>query len=62
MKTQNLKVQERDRPSGIVVGFGTLHFGGSGLQVRSQAWTYTTRQDMLWWHPTYKMEEDGHRC
>ena len=24
--------------------------------------TYTTHQAMLWWHPTYKIEEDWHRC
>ena len=29
----------------------------------SQVQTYTSLiQAMLWWHPTYKIEEDWHRC
>ena len=28
---------------------------------RSQMQTYITHQDMLWWQPTYKIEEDWHR-
>ena len=28
----------------------------------SQPQTYPTHQAMLWWHPTYKTEEDWHRC
>ena len=23
---------------------------------------HTTHQAMVWWHPTYKTEEDWHRC
>ena len=23
---------------------------------------HATHQIMLWWHPTYKIEEDWHRC
>ena len=23
---------------------------------------HTAHQAMLWWHPTYKIEEDWHRC
>ena len=29
---------------------------------RSSVWTYATHQATLWRQPTYKMEEDGHRC
>ena len=29
---------------------------------RSQAWTYTTREAISWWHLVYKIKEGWHRC
>ena len=40
-----------------------LCFGSPGSQVRILGTDIcTTHQAMLRWYPTYKTEEDGHRC
>ena len=49
------------QPHGLVVGFGTLHFGSTS----SWVWILDTdlchRSAMLWWQPICKIEEDWHR-
>ena len=56
-------MNSRGQASGTVVGFvcsasavwGSLvQFPGADLCTACKA--------MLWWHPTYKVEEDWHRC
>ena len=53
----------RGWPGGVVVKF--VHSAsvvrGSLVQI-SGADTHTAHQAMLWQRPTYKIEEDGHRC
>ena len=39
-----------------------LHFGRLGSQVRIPAVDLLHSSAMLWRHPTYKIEEDWHRC
>ena len=50
-------------PSGVVVKF--MHFAsvaqGSQVQILGTD-LHTTHQAMMRWHPTYKTEEDWHRC
>ena len=51
------------QPSGIVVQFtcSTVAAQGSWVQIPSVN-LHTAHQAMWWWHPTYKIEEDRHRC
>ena len=52
----------RGQPSGIVVKFTRSTSVAQDLQVRILGTDlHTTHQAMLWWHPTYKIEENCHR-
>ena len=42
--------------------FCVLHFSGSGLQVWIPGMDLLQSSAMLWSHPTFKVEEDWHRC
>ena len=50
-------------PGGIVVKFtcSALAAQGSRIQILG-ADLHSAYQAMLWQHPTYKIEEDWHRC
>ena len=50
-------------PGGIMVKFAhsTSAAQDSGVWI-SGVDLHTAHQAMLWQHPTYKIEEDGHRC
>ena len=50
-------------PDGIVVKFvcSTLGAWGSWVQIMDTG-LHTAHQAMLWQWPTYKIEEDWHRC
>ena len=51
------------QPGGIVVQFVCSAWVAQGLWVRIPGTDLCTAyQDMLWQCPTYKTEEDGHRC
>ena len=53
----------RDWPSGAAVKFVPSTSLAQGLPVQILGMDLRTiYQAMLWQHPTYKMEEDGHRC
>uniref|UniRef100_A0A8C4PL18 Serine/threonine-protein kinase TAO3 n=1 Tax=Equus asinus asinus TaxID=83772 RepID=A0A8C4PL18_EQUAS len=56
LERQEREIETFDMES-LRMGFGNLVHGfGSWAQ------TYTTHQALLWWHPTYKIEEVGHGC
>ena len=56
-------VYVRGQPSGVMVEFTCSAWAAQGLQVQIPgADLCTAHQAMLWWHPTYKIEEDRHRC
>ena len=56
------KSEVRGPPSGVVVKFSPSAPTGWGLRVQiSSADLHTAHQATLWSHPTYKIEEDGHR-
>ena len=57
------KLQCRGRPGGIVIKFACsiLVAQGSWFWIPG-ADLHTAHQALLWRHPTYKIEEDGHRC
>ena len=42
--------------------FHVLHFSGLGSQVQIPGEDLLHSSAMLWRHPTYKVEEDWHRC
>ena len=49
--------------SGIVVKVVCSASAAQGSQVQIPGTDpYTAHQAMLWWHPTYKIEGDWHRC
>ena len=48
------------QPHGLVLQFGVLHVGGPGLVLGTDL--YYSVAAMLWQQPTYKLEEDWHRC
>ena len=52
----------RGHPGGVVVKFAhsTSAAQGSWVQIPGMN-LHTTNQVILWWHPTYKIEEDWHR-
>ena len=52
-----------NQPSGIVIKFAhsALVAQGSWVQILGVE-LHTTHQAMLWQHPTYKIEEDWHKC
>ena len=57
------RYQFRGRPTGVVVKFTSSASVARGLQVQIQGTDlHTTIQAMLLWHPTYKVEEDWHKC
>ena len=50
-------------PGGIVVKFVRSALGAQGSQVQIPGVDlHTTHQAMLWWRPTYKIEEDCYWC
>ena len=49
-------------PGGVVVKFAHSASVAQGSPVLRQGVDLTPYQAMLWQHPTYKMEEDAHRC
>ena len=55
---------ERNRgwPGGVMGKFCVLHFSGLGLWVQILGMDLHHSSAMLWWLPTYKIEEDWHRC
>ena len=58
-----IKRTTRGQPGGAVVKFVHSASVAQGLWVQiTGADLHTTCQAMLWWHPTYKIEEDWHRC
>ena len=62
-KKNSKKRESRRRPSGIVGKFTCSTSAAQGSWVQTPGMDlYTAHQAMLWWHPTYKMEEDWHRC
>ena len=57
------KREERGPPDGVVVTFTCSTLVAWGAQI----WIlgvdlHSAHQAVLWWHPTYKIEEDWHRC
>ena len=58
-----IKKYPQGRPGGIVVK--STHSAsvaqGSWLRILGTD-LYTAHHAVLWWHPTYKIEEDCHRC
>ena len=54
---------EWGRPGGAVVKFMCSASAARGSQVQiPDVDLHTTHQAKLWWHPTYKVEGDWHRC
>ena len=47
------------QPHGVVVESGMLSFGSLGLDLGTDLYHSAA---MLWQQPTYKVEEDWHRC
>ena len=57
------KIFLRGQPSGIAVKFAHSASAAQSSWVRIPgADPLTVYQAMLWRHPTYKIEEDWHRC
>ena len=57
------KKKSRGWPSGVVVKFVHSASVARGLWVQILGVDInTSHQVMLWQHPTYKIEEDQHRC
>ena len=55
--------QMRGWPGGIEVKFARSTSAVQGLQVWILGMDlHTAHQAMLWCRPSYKIEEDGHRC
>ena len=53
----------RGQPCGTVVKFVCSASAAQGSWLRIPGTDiHTVHQAMLWQHPTYKTEEDGHRC
>ena len=50
-------------PSNVMVKFvhSALAAQGSRVQIPGRD-VHTLHQAMLWWHPSYKIGEDCHRC
>ena len=63
LKKPNLKKKMRGRPGGVVVKFthSALAAQGSRVQILGMN-LHAAHQAMLCRHPTYKVEEDWHRC
>ena len=58
-----LKEFVRGRPGGLVVKFACSALVAQGSQARMPGTDlHTAHQPMLWQHPTYKIEEDCHKC
>lgn len=59
----NLKKHKSGWPSGVVVKFACSTLVAQGLQIWIPSMDlHTAHQAMLWRHPTYKIEEDCHKC
>ena len=58
-----IKNQQLLWPSGVVVKCTRSALAAQGLRVQIPGVdSHTTHQAMLWQRPTYKIEEDWHRC
>ena len=57
-----IKMNLRGLAHGVVVKVGTLHFSGPGSWVRIPGVDLHHLSAMLRQQPTYKVEEDWHRC
>ena len=58
-----LKARYIGQSSGVVVKFTCSTLVAQGLQVQVlDVDLHTAHQAILWQHPTYKAEEDWHRC
>ena len=55
-----LKIKNRGWPHGLEVKFGALCFGGPVQMLGADL--HHLQVAMLWWQPTYKIEEDWNRC
>ena len=54
---------KRSWPGGTAVKFALSALAARGLLVQILGVDlHTAYQAMLWWHSTYKGEEDGHGC
>ena len=50
-------------PDGVVVKFVQSALAARGSQAKIPGMDlHTAHQAMLWQHPTYKIEDDWHRC
>ena len=59
----NIKKYSQGLPGGVAVKFALSAWWSGVHQLRSQAWTYILLiKPCCGRHPTYKVEEDGHRC
>ena len=56
------KTKWRSQLRGIVVKFSVLHSGSLGSWVWILGADLDHLSAMLWWQPTYKVEEDWQRC
>ena len=56
------KIKSRGWPLDVVVWFSVLCFGDPVLQVWIPRVELRHSSAMLWWQPTYKIEEDWHQC
>ena len=61
-KNNNSKIYYGGQPRGVVVKFSALCFGGLGSQVQVLGMGLRHLSAMLCQRPTYKVEEDWHRC
>ena len=51
------------QPGGVVVKFVHSALAAQGSQAQTPGMDLHSAQEaMLWQHPTYKIEEDWHRC
>ena len=50
------------KPSGVLVKFAQSTLAAQGSQVQIQGVDLPAHQAMLWQGPTYKIEEDWHKC
>ena len=57
------KVIFRGWPRGVVVKFTCSALVAQGLSVQIPSLDlHTVHRAVLWWRPTYRVEEDWHRC
>ena len=52
----------KGQPGGMVAKFLRSALGAQGLWVQTLGADLHTALQAMLWHPTYKIEEDWHRC